>query len=82
MVQPDKCPCCKNLLHHCEDCWNKYHNGLRDNDYIPPAYYGESMFDLDEWNDRLGRELLSQLLEMIVIKPDKSRLYVEGDYNH
>lgn len=23
----------KQLLYHCEDCWNEHHNGLRDKDW-------------------------------------------------
>ena len=25
----------KRLTHHCEDCWNKFHHGERDKDYVP-----------------------------------------------
>jgi len=30
-----KCPCCNSLEWHCEDCWDKYHNGQKDKDYKP-----------------------------------------------
>lgn len=41
------CPCCRNAInskeayetHHCEDCWNKYHNGLRDKDWLNKEDY-------------------------------------------
>ena len=46
---PDECPCCKLRVHHCKSCWDKHHNGVRDNDYIPPKYHGEQMFDLEHW---------------------------------
>lgn len=86
LIHPDKCPCCKSFLHHCEHCWNKHHNGLRDNDYIPPAYYGELIFHLSQWNDDLGKKLIPEILDMVDInitaKPDKSRPYTEGDYGH
>ena len=33
-----ECRCCQKSARtrdrwHCKDCWNKYHNGLRDNDW-------------------------------------------------
>lgn len=33
------CKCCQKAarnfdLHHCKDCWNKFHHGKRDNDWI------------------------------------------------
>lgn len=73
------CPCCESLLHHCKNCWDKYHNGLRDNDYVPPAYYGESLFNLDEWESERYREAA---MEYMPIKPDKNRPYIEGEYQH
>jgi ribosomal protein L37AE/L43A len=41
VLNPD-CPCCAEgmrrgmgmMVWHCEDCWNKWHNGLRDKDFI------------------------------------------------
>ena len=37
----NECPCCTKIsrtqdfrdLWHCEYCWNKYHNGIRDKDW-------------------------------------------------
>lgn len=39
MMMTDDCPCCRKWvatgeLWHCQDCWNRYHNGLRDNDWL------------------------------------------------
>jgi hypothetical protein len=31
---------------HCEDCWNKHHNGLRDNDWL----------DLESFKERHGKK--------------------------
>lgn len=33
---------------HCEWCWNKYHHGERDKDYIPPKYPDQPLFELRE----------------------------------
>ena len=83
IVQPDKCPCCRAMLHHCEHCWNAYHNGLRDKDYIRPVYYGESLFSWDDWpDDEISNQIKDEGLKNMPIKPNKSRPYVEGDYNH
>ena len=83
MVQPLRCPCCKAMLYHCESCWNEYHNGLRDRDFIPPAYYGEPLFDLDtNSGNEMSKPIWSEVLEWMPIKPDKTRPYVEGSYNH
>ena len=40
MMLTDDCPCCRKWLKtgdlwHCRDCWNRYHNGLRDKDWLP-----------------------------------------------
>lgn len=45
MIKRD-CKCCQDTLWHCEDCWNKNHNGLKDKDFIPPKYFGQKMFEL------------------------------------
>ena len=84
-----KCPCCRLNLHHCEKCWNKYHNGIAHKDYVPPEYYGEPFIseeitkkineDLRKMALELGREFKEKELE---VKPDKDREYKEGDYNH
>ena len=35
MVNRD-CKCCQDRkIWHCEWCWNEYHNGRRDKDYLP-----------------------------------------------
>ena len=43
MLLEPECPCCRAKLWHCEECWNKYHNGLRDNDWIPPKFHGQRL---------------------------------------
>lgn len=73
------CLCCRNYLHHCKKCWNKFHNGENDNDYVQPLFYGESMMDEEikiKMKNELGIELKTN------IKEDKRRLYKEGEYNH
>lgn len=56
-VLQQECPCCRAMLWHCEDCWNKYHNGLRDKDWIPPKYTGQPLIPreiIDEINRKFG----------------------------
>ena len=76
LVQPDKCPCCRAMLHHCKTCWDAHHHGHKD--YIPPKYYGELMFDFD-WDSERMKEAIKKIQ---IIKPDKSRRYIEGCYKH
>ena len=38
-VIQQECKCCQYFvnsgdLFHCEDCWNKFHNGERDKDWL------------------------------------------------
>ena len=71
------CPCCVLSVHHCESCWNKFHNGEKHKDFEPPEYFGQPFFSeevVEEVNKELGRESK--------VKPDKNRKYAEGDYNH
>ena len=70
------------MLHHCKSCWYKYHNGERDQDFVPPAYYGEPLFNLDEWISERDIKWKARVLENMPIKPDRDRPYMEGDYNH
>lgn len=87
-IKPDRCPCCANVLHHCESCWDEHHNGKRDNDYEPPKYYGEPMFSYFEWlesDEDLSVRLAKggfELMKEQGIEPDRDRLYIEGEYNH
>ncbi len=88
MIRSD-CPCCKDALHHCEKCWNKFHNGELHKDYEPPEYYGEPFYsedfikkfneDMKKMSLELGREFKEKER---VIKPDKDREYEEGNYFH
>jgi hypothetical protein len=39
------CPCCRDRVWHCLDCWNKYHFGLRDKDWIPPKFKDQPLFN-------------------------------------
>ena len=37
-LMTSECRCCQKTartwdLWHCEDCWDRHHNGLRDNDW-------------------------------------------------
>ena len=48
VVQPNKCSCCRDRVWHCEDCWNKYHDGFRDKDWIPPMYPNQPLFKTEE----------------------------------
>lgn len=95
MMMNPNCPCCNNFLHHCKKCWDKYHNGQRDNDYIPPKFYGELLNgkDWEEFEQWIRKNLLlkTEKLQNIIIEdfkkrmrimPDKTLKYIEGDYNH
>ena len=88
MIRSD-CPCCKDVLHHCEKCWNKFHNGIAHKDYEPPEYYGEPFYPEDfikKFNEdmkKMALELGKEFKERErIIKPNKDREYKEGDYNH
>ena len=81
-LHQSECPCCKNHWHHCEKCWNIFHNGLKDKDYIEPAYYGMPMGG--DTGLRI-QKLICTMLEKEWnpdIKPDKDKKYKEGDYMH
>jgi len=67
-----ECPCCRDFLHHCRKCWNEYHNGERDNDYIPPKYYGQCI---------LRDEVMEIFKGKIIIQEDNNRAYKEGEYH-
>ena len=56
MINPD-CKCCRKFgrtgdMWHCEYCWNKFHNGLRDNDWEDEETFrkkrGEEMNNMKE----------------------------------
>lgn len=73
MIQPEVCPCCRDALWHCEKCWNIYHHGLRDKDYIPPKYYGQPL---------LPEGILKESGFISGVKADKNHHYREGVYEH
>jgi hypothetical protein len=77
LVQSD-CKCCKEFLHHCWTCWRDHHNGARDNDYVPPRYYGEPMSeDFDKALKEMGIE---QEIPRTIIA-DRKKPYNEGEYH-
>ena len=82
VLKKDECPCCEAQVHHCKACWNKYHNGERDNDYIEPDYYGMPLGG-DE-GEQIHRNIckLFGLEYKQTYKPNKKRKYKEGDYKH
>ena len=71
------CPCCRDHLWHCENCWNVHHNGEKHKDYEPPKYYGQPMNeDIDKTlKEKYGIEFTPE------IKADKNREYKEGEYH-
>jgi len=71
-----ECPCCREHLHHCKRCWDKFHNGAKHEDYEPPKYYGMPM-----GGDK-GLKINKKLGWKPKIKLDKNRKYEEGDYGH
>ena len=39
MIMGQDCPCCRKWIatgdmHHCQDCWEKHHNGIWDKDWL------------------------------------------------
>ncbi len=71
-----ECSCCRGHLWHCEKCWDTYHNGKKDNDYIEPEHYGQPMFeDIKKFVEGLGVKI------DLNIKEDKDRKYKEGEYH-
>ena len=82
MLAQWNCPCCREFLHHCERCWNRFHNGEKDKDYEPPEYYGQPL-DKSE-DDKIRKEVCKMTGKEYnpKFKPDKNRKYEEGDYHH
>lgn len=72
------CPCCRDTLWHCFKCWKEHHNSHDGKDYTPPTYYGQSMMD-EEMTERLEKDFGIKYNPSI--KPDKGRLYMEGEYH-
>ena len=72
-----RCPCCREMLWHCWTCWRDYHNGLKDDDYISPKYFGQPM---SEMVDKKLKEEFGVELERTIIA-DKDRPYKEGEYH-
>lgn len=87
MIRQD-CICCRLDLYHCENCWNKYHNGESHKDYISPKYYGQPFFP-EELTKRINENMKQMALKLgkefkekeIIIKSNKNRKYVEGEYH-
>ncbi len=61
-LRPD-CPCCKASLHHCEKCWNKFHNGIAHKDYESPEYYGQPFFS-EETTKKVNEMLKEKAIEL------------------
>jgi len=53
------CPCCRKFAKtgdfwHCEYCWNKNHNGLRDKDFLTREEFDKTHENMKEIkNDRI-----------------------------
>lgn len=74
IIQLD-CPCCRDLLWHCKKCWDRFHNGQKHNDYTPPKFYGQSMFN------REAREKGKEFNLEFPSFEDPKREYKEGEYH-
>lgn len=73
------CKCCEAWLHHCWNCWEKWHHsGNFPNDYEPPQWFGQSMWK-KEVREKF-KELTGEDFPEGSIKEDKDREYKEGDY--
>lgn len=46
LIQQD-CRCCQagHYQNHCEDCWNKFHNGLRDHDFEDRSHVKDTNYN-------------------------------------
>jgi hypothetical protein len=49
----NNCPCCRtiperNSGYHCEDCWDKYHNGERDKDWLDKEKYDKKHSEFEQ----------------------------------
>lgn len=73
-----ECGCCKDFLWHCKFCWNKNHNGKKDNDYIAPKYVGQPFNE--EVLNKMKRILAEKALSEIELNKDKK--YEEHIYGH
>lgn len=57
LFQPHHCNCCKAWVWHCEDCWNKHHNGLKHKDFIPSKYPNQPIFEgIDKMLEKFKEE--------------------------
>lgn len=72
-----RCPCCRDLLWHCEKCWDEHHNGKKHQDYEPPKHYGQSMSEKVE--KIMEKELEIKIDKKIIA--DKNKPYNEGEYH-
>ena len=65
-----QCPCCATMLkrkskHHCKSCWDKFHNGLKDNDWLSWDEWvekGEDKYD-EEFFKRYFKDIEAILAE-------------------
>jgi len=78
MMMTRECPCCMDMLWHCEKCWNTHHNGKKDKDYVPPKHFGQSMMT-DDVKERTIIEFNFKFNPSI--KEDKNKKYREGEYH-
>jgi hypothetical protein len=76
------CKCCREMIWHCAKCWDDFHNGRTQNDYIPPEYYGQPMLKDEEEMFKqhpILKEVTRELNRTIIA--DKNRKYKEGEYH-
>jgi hypothetical protein len=66
------------MLHHCQKCWDGFHNGRIDNDYVEPAYYGQPMSE--KADEAMMKEFGTIFIRRTIVA-DKKRIYKEGEYH-
>jgi hypothetical protein len=60
-VVEQNCNCCRRAIalnedgYHCRYCWDKYHNGLRDNDFITFEEWQKQRKDFPKFADTLKK---------------------------
>ena len=80
-IVSSECKCCTNFLWHCQRCWNKFHNGIKHDDYITPDFYGHSMMSKEVY-EKMFEIMGEEFNKRLKILPDKQRKYEEGMYGH
>ena len=66
-LMQQECNCCSKGvktgdMHHCKDCWNKHHNGERDNDWISKEEYEKTHENLNVMMEKFRKKHIHRLM--------------------